>query len=161
MTQKILDTERLRLVPLAEEHLEFEVELDSDPEVMRCLAGRASSRAEVEQAYQRRLAAARGVPGLGFWAGFTDGDFVGWWILQPPNGPDQPKIAGEAGLGYRLLRRHWRRGYASEGARALIWRAGKHTSAELAELFSVARSTAYRAVQRAGELKKTVRTHGA
>jgi RimJ/RimL family protein N-acetyltransferase len=120
MTQKILDTERLRLVPLAEEHLEFEVELDSDPEVMRCLAGRASSRAEVEQAYQRRLAAARGVPGLGFWAGFTDGDFVGWWILQPPNGPDQPKIAGEAGLGYRLLRRHWRRGYASEGARALI-----------------------------------------
>jgi RimJ/RimL family protein N-acetyltransferase len=120
MAQKILDTERLRLVPLAEEHLEFEVELDSDPEVMRCLAGRASSRAEVEQAYQRRLAAARGVPGLGFWAGFTDGDFVGWWILQPPNGPDQPKIAGEAGLGYRLLRRHWRRGYASEGARALI-----------------------------------------
>src|ERR1035437_1845532 len=64
MTQKILDTERLRLVPLAEEHLEFEVELDSDPEVMRCLAGRASSRAEVEQAHQRRLAAAPGVPGL-------------------------------------------------------------------------------------------------
>jgi RimJ/RimL family protein N-acetyltransferase len=87
---------------------------------MRCLAGRASSRAEVEQAHQRRLAAAHGVPGLGFWAGFTDGDFVGWWILQPPNGPDQPKIAGEADLGYRLLRRHWCRGYASEGARALI-----------------------------------------
>jgi len=32
-----------------------------------------------------------------------------------------------------------------------LWRAGKHTSAELAELFSVARSTVYRAVQRAGE----------
>jgi hypothetical protein len=30
------------------------------------------------------------------------------------------------------------------------WRAGKHTSAELAELFSVARSTVYRAIQRAG-----------
>ena len=30
---------------------------------------------------------------------------------------------------------------------------GKHTGAELAELFSVARSTVYRAVQRAGELK--------
>lgn len=32
-----------------------------------------------------------------------------------------------------------------------LWRAGKHTSVELAELFSVARSTVYRAVQRAGE----------
>ena len=32
-----------------------------------------------------------------------------------------------------------------------LWRAGKHTSAELAELFSVARSTIYRAVQRADE----------
>jgi DNA-binding CsgD family transcriptional regulator len=36
-----------------------------------------------------------------------------------------------------------------------LWRAGKHTRAELAELFSVARSTVYRAVQRAGEPKKT------
>lgn len=32
-----------------------------------------------------------------------------------------------------------------------LWRAGRHTSAELAELFSVARSTVYRAVQRARE----------
>ena len=31
-----------------------------------------------------------------------------------------------------------------------LWRAGQHTSAELAELFSVARSTVYRAVSRAG-----------
>jgi DNA invertase Pin-like site-specific DNA recombinase len=32
-----------------------------------------------------------------------------------------------------------------------LWHAGRHTSAELAELFSIARSTVYRAVQRAGE----------
>jgi DNA invertase Pin-like site-specific DNA recombinase len=31
-----------------------------------------------------------------------------------------------------------------------LWRAGQHTSTELAELFSVARSTVYRAVSRAG-----------
>ncbi len=34
-----------------------------------------------------------------------------------------------------------------------LWRAGKHTRAELAELFSVARRTVYRAVQRAREPK--------
>ncbi|MEV4051656.1 GNAT family N-acetyltransferase [Amycolatopsis sp. NPDC049688] len=59
-------------------------------------------------------------PGFGFWMGFTGDDFVGWWILRPPHGPDQPKIEGEAELGYRLLRRHWRQGYATEGARELI-----------------------------------------
>ena len=120
MAQPTLDTERLRLVPLADEHLEFEIELDSDPEVMRYISGRPSSPEEVKRAHQRRVAAAAEVPGLGFWAGFAAGEFVGWWILQPPNGPDQPKVAGEADLGYRLLRRHWRRGYASEGARELI-----------------------------------------
>jgi hypothetical protein len=37
-----------------------------------------------------------------------------------PHEPNQPEVAGEADLGYRLLRRHWRRGYAAEGARELI-----------------------------------------
>jgi len=34
-----------------------------------------------------------------------------------------------------------------------LWRDGKHTNVELAELTGVARSTVYRAVQRAGEPK--------
>jgi RimJ/RimL family protein N-acetyltransferase len=120
MTQSTLYTERLQLAPLSDAHLELEIALDADPEVMRYLTGRALARAEVEHAHQRRIAAAREVPGLGFWAGFAAGEFVGWWILQPPHGPDQPRVAGEADLGYRLMRRHWRRGYASEGARELI-----------------------------------------
>jgi RimJ/RimL family protein N-acetyltransferase len=120
MTQPVLHTKRLTLVPLADEHLEWEIELDSDPEVMRYLTGSVQTRAETERAHRRRLAASREVPGLGFWAGFAESDFIGWWILQPPRGPDQPAVAGEADLGYRLSRRHWRRGYASEGARELV-----------------------------------------
>lgn len=38
-----------------------------------------------------------------------------------------------------------------------LWRAGTHTSAELAELFDVARSTVYRAVKRAGPEPDPVR----
>jgi len=49
---------------------------------------------------------------------------------------------------------------AQEAHLVELWRAGKHTSAELAEPFSVARSTVYRAVQRAGE-PKTARTRRA
>jgi len=40
---------------------------------------------------------------------------------------------------------------AQEAHLVELWRGGRHTSAELAELFTVARSTVYRAVQRAGE----------
>ena len=120
MTQQTLRTERLTLVPLADEHLEWEVELDSDPKVMRYLGGRASSREEVVAQHARRLAAAQKVDGLGFWVGLVDDVFVGWWILQPAHGPDQPDDPRVADLGYRLLPRHWRKGLASEGARELV-----------------------------------------
>ncbi|KAA1399590.1 GNAT family N-acetyltransferase [Aeromicrobium ginsengisoli] len=120
MTQPTLETSRLVLAPLADEHLELEVELDSDPEVMRHLGGYARSRVETEEAHKRRRRAGQKVPGLGFWVGFVHGEFVGWWILQPPRGPDQPDVDGEAELGYRLLRKFWRLGYAREGARELI-----------------------------------------
>ncbi|HEX5598049.1 MAG TPA: GNAT family N-acetyltransferase [Micromonosporaceae bacterium] len=121
MSQATLQTDRIRLVPLSDEHLDHEIELDSDPEVMRYLGnGRARTREEVEVLHRRRLAAANRVPGLGFWAGLVDGEFVGWWILEPPERADQGPVDGAAELGYRLLRRHWRKGLASEGARELI-----------------------------------------
>ncbi|NNG39956.1 recombinase family protein [Flexivirga sp. ID2601S] len=40
---------------------------------------------------------------------------------------------------------------AQEAHLVELWRGGKHTSAELADLFNVGRSTVYRAVKRAGE----------
>ena len=120
MPQSILQTERISLVPLADEHFEWEFELDSDPEVMRHLSGQASTRDEVEASHARRMAAAQKVDGLGFWVGLVDDEFVGWWILQPAHGPDQPDDPAVADLGFRLLQRHWRKGFASEGARELV-----------------------------------------
>jgi RimJ/RimL family protein N-acetyltransferase len=66
------------------------------------------------------MAAAQKVDGLGFWIGLVDDEFVGWWILQPAHGPDQPDDPAVADLGYRPLQRHWRNGLASEGARELV-----------------------------------------
>ena len=120
MPQQTLQTERITLVALADEHLEWEVELDSDPEVMRYLIGRASSREEVVAGHARRMAAAQKLDGLGFWVGLVDEEFVGWWTLQPAHGRDQPDDPGVADLGYRLLQRHWRKGLATEGARELV-----------------------------------------
>lgn len=121
MTQATLSTRRIVLIPLAEEHLPYEVELDSDPEVMRYLGnGSARTPEEVEEHHRARLAAGRQMPGLGFWVGFVANEFVGWWILEPPTRANQGPVEGQAELGYRIPRRFWRRGLASEGARELI-----------------------------------------
>ncbi|MEV5411891.1 GNAT family N-acetyltransferase [Thermopolyspora sp. NPDC052614] len=121
MAQATLRTHRIHLVPLSDDHLEYEIELDADPAVMRYLGnGRPRTRDEVESIHRKRLAAANIVPGLGYWTGFVDGRFVGWWILKPPERADQGPVSGQAELGYRLMRSHWRQGLASEGARELL-----------------------------------------
>lgn len=125
--QPPLQTARLDLVPLADEHLALEVELDSDPEVPRYLWGRARTRDEVERNHVQRRRRAEVVDGLGMWVGFLrtvegapEDRFVGLWMLTPPHGPSQDRVTGEADLGYRILRRHWRQGFASEGSRELL-----------------------------------------
>ena len=121
----MITTDRLTLVPLADEHLEDEVTLDSDPAVMRYLGtGLPRTRDVVLQQHARRMGSAR--DGLGFWMGFVDVDgdvdvdgsrAVGWWLLKPAREGDE---RGQAELGYRLLPRFWRQGLASEGAAALL-----------------------------------------
>ncbi|KAA9380749.1 GNAT family N-acetyltransferase [Microbispora cellulosiformans] len=149
MPQATLRTDRIELVPLSDDHLEDEIELDADPEVMRYLTGRARDRAEVEVLHRRRLAAAERVDGLGFWAGFVDGRFAGWWILEPPTRADQGPVEGQAELGYRLLRRRWRQGLASEGARELLRHAFEDLRLTRVFAETMAVNTASRATMRA------------
>lgn len=135
MPQPTLRTHRLLLVPLADRHLDLEIELDSDPEVLRHISGRAHTRAEVVANHGERMALAEKVPGLGHWMAFgtdggargstrppaeQDGQFVGLMMLPPAHGPDQPDDPGVADLGYRILRRYWRQGLATEASRALL-----------------------------------------
>lgn len=127
MPQPILTTDRLVLLPLADEHLEAEVELDSDPEVLRFLFPGARSRAAVVAAHERRMAQGREVDGLGMWMGFLADvsgdirDWVGLFMLTPPHGPDRPADPeGQADLGYRVRRSLWRQGLAGEGSRELL-----------------------------------------
>ena len=49
-----------------------------------------------------------------------DGRFVGLMMLPPAHGPDQPDDPGVADLGYRILRRYWRQGLATEASLALL-----------------------------------------
>nr|BFE79645.1 hypothetical protein GCM10020093_022460 [Planobispora longispora] len=95
MSQATLRTSRIQLVPLSDDHLEHEIELDADPEVMRYLGnGRARTREEVERLHHERLAVAGLVPGLGFWAASSrDGSSAGGsW--SRPSAPIRARPAG-------------------------------------------------------------------
>ena len=127
MPQPILRTDRLVLEPLADGHLDLEVELDSDPEVLRYLSTRAHTPAETRARHAQRMERGRAIDGLGMWMGFLDdgrprdaSSFVGLYMLTPPHGPSQPKVPGLADLGYRIRRDRWRQGFAKEGSLALL-----------------------------------------
>src|SRR5688572_24736683 len=107
MPQPILRTERLLLIPLASRHVELEVALDSDPEVLRYIFGRARRRDEVLASHAQRMASASSVDGLGYWTAFGSDE----------GAADDPTVSE---LGYRLHRQYWRRGLAREAARALL-----------------------------------------
>jgi RimJ/RimL family protein N-acetyltransferase len=108
--------------------------LDGDPEVMRYLEPRVRTRTEIEaEVLPLFLGRHQRYPGFGRWAAETRdaGHFVGWFGLRPVgpsdaaivDWPDAAPGGGVAEIGYRLRRGAWGRGYATEGARALVRRA--------------------------------------
>jgi RimJ/RimL family protein N-acetyltransferase len=121
MNRPVLTTSRIRLEPMTSEHLPLLVELDADAEVLRYILGRARS---VQEAHDHWAPICADVDadavGLGWWVGWKTGDdaFLGWWDLSPTRPVSAAPTTAEAG--WRLARRHWRQGYATEGARAVL-----------------------------------------
>lgn len=115
-----LETERLILRRFTAGDVDHLVALDSDPAVMRFLTGGAPTpRAVIERdVLPRILGDYERCAGFGRWAAIerASGDFLGWFSLRPRAGAGP----GEVELGYRLRQAAWGRGYATEGARALI-----------------------------------------
>jgi RimJ/RimL family protein N-acetyltransferase len=114
--QPTLTTARLRLRPATAADLPLMVDLNRDPAVMANILGRPATPAETEKEWAERLTL-RTDPerGLGYWTGYEEDDFVGWWGAS--------SFAADrsvSSIGYRLCRAAWGRGLATEGAVAMV-----------------------------------------
>jgi RimJ/RimL family protein N-acetyltransferase len=116
-----LETERLILRRFTESDVDNLVALDGDPAVMRYLTnGEPTPREVVENEILPGILHNYARYGLGTWAAVerSTGEFLGWFALSPRDG-DVTNLE----LGYRLRRPAWGNGFATEGARALLWKA--------------------------------------
>lgn len=109
-----LETERLRLRRLTPDDADAVLALHSDPAVMRFLGPpeTAVDMSSFLDWYDRH-------PGFGYWAAIekATGAFLGWFLFRPPRVDPPP---GTIELGYRLHTAAWGRGFATEGAIALV-----------------------------------------
>lgn len=110
-----VDTERLQLRPLADGDVEALVELDGFAEIQAAVdpfAEHIPADLVARSEYERRLVGRAGFYGA---VDRASGRLVGWFQLEDAHGH-----GSELELGYRLRPDVWGRGFATEGARALV-----------------------------------------
>ncbi|MEU6914815.1 GNAT family N-acetyltransferase [Streptomyces olindensis] len=113
-------TERLRLRQWTDADLDPLAELDADPEVMRYIGDGSPGTRERTAAALARARAAWDERGYGLFAAeeTATGELIGWVGLSIPG--YLPEIMPAVEIGWRLRRRSWGRGYATEAAREVL-----------------------------------------
>lgn len=112
----MLETQRLYMKPMKQDDAYHLFTLNSDPEVMKYTGDVASSNlAEVQRLLNDIILPQYQKYKMGRFATFLkDGTFIGWCGLK--YFPE----TGEVDLGYRLMKKFWGQGYATEASMAAL-----------------------------------------
>jgi ribosomal-protein-alanine N-acetyltransferase len=118
MTQRTIETPRLRLRPWKEEDLPAFAAMNAEPRVMEFLP-KILSRAESD-AFAARICTHFERHGFGLWPVEVVGvaDFIGFVGLSVP--AYQTHFTPCVEIGWRLAYEHWGKGYATEAAKAAL-----------------------------------------
>jgi RimJ/RimL family protein N-acetyltransferase len=115
----LFSSDRINYLPVNGSHLEDLVALDADPEVMRFINGGLPTAAAHyrDNVLPRWLALQHRAPHLGFFIlqHSDDGRILGW-VHNRPFVNAEGDESGELEVGYRLFRREWGQGFATEAA---------------------------------------------
>ena len=116
-----IETPRLVLRDMLPEDVDAMFELDSDPEVVRYIGIKPVTNKEEVAAMIEFVRRQYEENGIGRWVAVekAGGQVIGWsglkFITKPENNQNH-----FYDVGYRLLRKHWGKGYATESAKAAL-----------------------------------------
>jgi RimJ/RimL family protein N-acetyltransferase len=115
-----LSTERLLLRQWRDDDLDVLVPMYADPEVMRYIADGQTRTPEETAEHLQRMRRHWDEHGFGLFAAELKetGELVGWVGMAVPL--FLPEVMPTVEIGWRLARKHWARGLATEGARAAM-----------------------------------------
>ncbi len=110
----VLETERLQLRELTPEDAQSMFDLNSDPEVIKYTGDPPFESVEQTKVFLQNYDDYK-KNGFGRWAMISkaENEFIGWCGLKL----NEEKLID---LGFRVFRKHWNKGYASEAAKACI-----------------------------------------
>jgi ribosomal-protein-alanine N-acetyltransferase len=116
-----IETDRLILRELLPSDAEGMFELDSDPEVHRYLGNNPIRHVDQAKQIIDHVRRQYVDVGIGRWAmeEKETGNFLGWAGLKLNREPMNNHV-DYYDVGYRLLKKHWGRGYATEAAKASL-----------------------------------------
>lgn len=115
----ILETNRLKLVPLHIDHLADYFKIVRNPDVMKYIRKTSDTLEEAQKALERYTSYMQKAHGLGAWSLFLKDthEHIGVGVLIHM----ELKIeCGKVEVGYQFRPEHWGKGYAQEVTRCLI-----------------------------------------
>lgn len=117
-----IETERLLLRELRPTDIEGMFALDSDPEVHKYLGNKPVKTKEESQKILESVLTQYKERGIGRFAVIekSSGDFVGWSGLRLNTEYNMNGFTKYYDIGYRLIKRFWGKGYATESGKAAL-----------------------------------------